>query len=84
MHNAGENIYGAKILNQEKIDSTKIIVPPIEEQSAITTFLDKKTALIDKAIENYQVQINKLKEYKSSLIDSAVTGKIKVIEEMDG
>ena len=34
---------------------------------------------IEIATNNIIVQIEKLKEYKATLIDSAVTGKIKVI-----
>lgn len=52
--------------------------PPIEEQKQIAYFLDKKTVQIDAAIALKQSEIEKLKEYKATLIDSAVTGKIKV------
>jgi type I restriction enzyme S subunit len=53
-------------------------LPPLPEQTAIAAFLDEKTTKIDTAISIQQQQIAKLKEYKSTLIDSAVTGKIKV------
>jgi len=56
----------------------KVILPPLPEQTAIAAFLDDKTAKIDKAIKLQEQQIEKLKELKSTLIDSAVTGKIKV------
>lgn len=52
--------------------------PPIEEQKQIADFLDKKTIQIDAAITFKQSEIEKLKEYKATLIDSAVIGKIKV------
>ena len=51
---------------------------PIEEQKRITNFLDAETAKIDKAGALIVAQIEKLKEYRSSLIYHAVTGKIKV------
>ena len=54
-------------------------LPPLQEQQAIATFLDKKTTQIDQAIKQHQTQINNLNEYKATLINSAVTGKIKVI-----
>ena len=78
VHNAGENIYGAKILNQDKINSAKIIVPPTGEQEAIYHFLDKSNLQIDHAIDLHQAQTHKLQEYKATLINSAVTGKIKI------
>ena len=52
--------------------------PPIEEQKQIVDFLDKKTAQLDDAILLKQSEIEKLKEYKATLIDSSVTGKIKI------
>lgn len=49
------------------------ILPPLNEQNAIAYFLDKKTALIDQAIEIKQKQIELLKERKQILIQKAVT-----------
>lgn len=51
----------------------KFLVPPSHEQTAIASFLDKKTALIDQAIEIKQKQIELLKERKQILIQKAVT-----------
>jgi type I restriction enzyme S subunit len=60
------------------IANSILVLPPKEEQSAIAAFIDKKTAQIDQAILNKQQEIEKLKELKASLINAAVTGKIKV------
>jgi type I restriction enzyme S subunit len=49
------------------------ILPPSEEQSAIATFLDKKTAQIDQAIARKERQIELLKEHRQILIHHAVT-----------
>ncbi|MBD3843449.1 MAG: restriction endonuclease subunit S, partial [Campylobacterales bacterium] len=68
--NANTNIYGAFLLNQDLIKNALIIFPPKEEQTKIASFLDEKTAKIDTAIELQQNYIDKLKEYKASLIDS--------------
>lgn len=65
-------------IKQEYINDVPIIDIPTSEQQNIVKFLDKKTAQIDDAISLKQSEIEKLKEYKSTLIDSAVTGKIKV------
>lgn len=52
--------------------------PSHSEQQSIAIYLDKKTTQIDKAIEQKQKLIEKLTEYKKSLIYEAVTGKIEV------
>ncbi len=53
-------------------------IPPISEQTAIVAHIEAQSTKIDQAISLQQTQIEKLKEYKVTLIDSAVTGKIKV------
>ena len=55
-----------------------IVLPPKEEQIQIVEYIETQTAKIDKAIELQQNYIAKLKEYKASLIDSVVTGKVRV------
>lgn len=53
-------------------------IPPLEEQKAIVTYLEEKTALIDKAIPVIEKEIELVSEYKTSLISSVVTGKVNV------
>lgn len=53
-------------------------VPPIAEQINIVDHIETQTTKIDQAITLQQTQIEKLREYKATLIDSAVRGKIKV------
>ena len=55
-----------------------IPVPPSKEQTNILLHIDIESSKIDKAIDLQQQQIDRLKEYKATLINSAVTGKIKV------
>ena len=57
-----------------------IIKPTKGEQSIIAEYLDKKCAEIDNAIKDKEQLIEKLTEYKKSLIYECVTGKRKVIE----
>lgn len=45
----------------------------VEEQQAIADYLDKKCAAVDRLMENQRLQIEKLKEYKQSVITEAVT-----------
>lgn len=56
-----------------------VAVPPLLEQKAIVTHVENEAKKIDQAISIKQDQIATLKEYKTSLINAAVTGKIKVI-----
>ena len=55
-----------------------IVIPPLVEQKEIITYLDKKTAEIDKQKAKIQQAIDRLKEYRTALITNAVTGKIDV------
>lgn len=59
---------------------TMVILPvvPLEEQRAIAEYLDRELAKSDQGIAVKEEQIAALKEYKTSLINAAVTGKIKV------
>jgi len=79
VQNASENIYGAKILNQDLIDGAKLVVPPLREQKMIAEFLDRKSAQIDAIKSKTKEIITHLKEYRTAIITSAVTGKIKVV-----
>lgn len=63
-------------LNSKDLLELPIAFPSLDEQSEIVAFLDKKCAAIDFAKERHQQLINKLEEYKKSLIYNAVTGKI--------
>lgn len=65
-------------LGTTDLRNAKFLIPPFEEQQLIAEFLENQSTKIDKAISLQQTQIEKLKEYKATLIDSAVTGKIKV------
>ena len=62
-------------LGVSSIERLKIFLPNIETQKNITHFLDKKCTAIDTAIEQKQMLIEKLTEYKKSLIYECVTGK---------
>ena len=52
------------------------IIPPFSEQQAIAQYLDEQCEAIDKTIMKIKDQIKLLKEYKTSLINEAVCGRI--------
>ncbi|AGS40769.1 Type I restriction enzyme, S subunit [Cycloclasticus zancles 78-ME] len=65
-------------LSQELLKNLLVALPPVKEQMKIFEYLEDISEKIDASISLQIEQIGKLKEYKSSLINSAVTGKIKV------
>lgn len=58
--------------------SIKVPVPPYEEQKTIAKYLDKKCSMLDKTINDRKSAIEKLQDYKKSLIYEVVTGKKEV------
>lgn len=67
-----------KHYTKEKVQNTPILVPPLSEQQSIANYLDQKCSEIDELISIKQQKIEKLKDYKKSLIFECVTGKRKV------
>ena len=51
----------------------ELLIPPKNEQQKISDFLDKKTAQLDKVKALLEEQIQKLKDYRASLIYKTVT-----------
>jgi len=52
--------------------------PPLSEQKEISAFIETASQKIERAIGLKQQEIEKLKEYKRSLINGVVTGKVRV------
>lgn len=74
----GVSFLGRWRIQTDKFLNFNIPVPPNEEQKEIADYLDKKCSSIDKLISNKEKLIEKLKEYKKSLIYECVTGKREV------
>lgn len=53
--------------------------PQLTEQTAIANYLDEQTAKIDRLSDTVRQTIDRLQEYRSTLITQVVTGKIKVV-----
>lgn len=70
---------GQKRVPSSFISNFLVALPKTDEQKEIVNYIETESNKIEKAIELKQLQIEKLKEYKTTLINSAVTGKIKVV-----
>ncbi len=71
--NAQENIYGAPLLNGERIANAHLLSPPLTEQRAIAAFLDGETAKMDALVVKKARLIELLQEERTALITRAVT-----------
>ena len=60
---------------KDKLSSMPIPLPSLSEQQTIASYLDEKCSEIDKLIVVKQKKIEKLTDYKKSIIYEAVTGK---------
>ena len=69
-------------LNFENFSKVDLFIPPIKEQREIANYVNSFMKSSDEGIKLLLAQIEKLKEYKTTLINSAVTGKIKITSEM--
>lgn len=67
---------GQPNISQDIIKNFKIPLPPLQEQKQIANFLDKKCEKINSVIEKTKRQIELVKEYKNTLINEAVCGRI--------
>jgi type I restriction enzyme S subunit len=69
------------MLSQSQIENVRFCMPSTREMNEIIEFLDKKTMEINSLIAKIIQVIEKLKEYRTTLISAAVTGKIDVRQE---
>ncbi len=74
----GTGSSGFMRLYTESFGDIKIPLPSIKEQLEINSYIKEQSVIIDRVVKIQQQQIEKLKEYKTILINSAVTGKIKI------
>jgi type I restriction enzyme S subunit len=71
---------GVPHLFQKDINNFVLILPPIEEQREIVRHLVSAKGHVNILMFKIECQIEKLKEYRQSIISEAVTGKIDVRE----
>lgn len=65
-------------INNKHIYPLEIALPPFNEQVQIDSYIKRNSMKISEACTSKEKEIEKLKELKASLINAAVTGKIKV------
>ena len=73
LHSSRLRLYSHMFFNME------LGFPSRSEQDEIIDILNISNSKIDKVIYLQQKEIEKLKEYKATLIDSCVTGKVRVV-----
>jgi type I restriction enzyme S subunit len=74
----------AKNIAQSDMLELLLPSPPLDEQHAIATYLDRETSKIDRMVAKVEQAIDRLQEYRTALITAAVTGKIDVRKESHG
>lgn len=79
-------LYSTTTINQLTNSTLKNMIIPytsdLKEQIALDRFLTLETEKIDQIIQKERRRIFLIKEYRNSLISSAVTGKIRITEDM--
>ncbi len=65
-------------MNYKDLKWLPVLAPPLAEQNQISQFIFGQTENIDRLVADITVQIEKLKEYRQSVISEAVTGKVAI------
>lgn len=63
-------------LNRETLADAVIPLPSVEEQQEIVEYIKRATASVDALAEHVEKHLERLGEYRSSLISAAVTGQL--------
>ncbi|EAK1781688.1 restriction endonuclease subunit S [Campylobacter upsaliensis] len=73
-----KEVCGVKVFSITKsiLKEIQCLLPPLQEQKQIANFLDEKCEKINSAIEKTKRQITLIKEYKNTLINETVCGRI--------
>ena len=67
-------------LTCEQLAQFRIPIPPREEQKQITSEYKRRTDAVNRLLSNVLEHIERLREYRSSLISAAVTGQLSIDE----
>lgn len=72
------NLVTRASLGQDLLKRLPVLLPPLDEQTAIAEYVDAQCAHIDALISKVEQAVLRLQEYRTALISAAVTGKIRV------
>jgi type I restriction enzyme S subunit len=64
----------------DQLGQIPLLVPPVEEQSAIVAYYAETTLELDRTIRTAEREIVLLNEFRSRLIADVVTGKLNVLD----
>ncbi|OOF64977.1 restriction endonuclease subunit S [Rodentibacter pneumotropicus] len=70
-------------VSAEKYNEFTLALPPLEEQIAIATYLDERTAYLDRLIAKQQALSEKLSEKRTALITEAVCGRFSINTDVE-
>ena len=70
---------GQPNISQDTIKNERVIIPPVQEQRSIVSFLNKMAIPIERSVLIAEKQISLLQERKQIIINDVVTGKVKVV-----
>tara|TARA_Y100000739_G_C20218861_1_gene289022 strand:- start:200 stop:523 length:324 start_codon:yes stop_codon:yes gene_type:complete len=73
---------GQEVVQTSYISNLKIPIPNFEEQNSIVEIINRRLDILDELIKKEHLRKSLLVEYRHSLISSAVTGKIRITEDM--
>ncbi len=76
-----EAAHGTKVIRMDRWRALPALIPPMVEQVAIAKFLDRETEKLDRLLAHVRAAIERLKQLRTGLVTSAVTGRIDVREE---
>jgi type I restriction enzyme S subunit len=65
-------------LNKNNVKEATVPIPPVSEQIALLKYLNDNTTSINNAIFKIESEINLIKEYKNSMINETITGKVDI------
>lgn len=69
------SVYGVKVFSvtQSTLSDSTVLLPPVEEQMIIASYLDHKVGKIDATIAEKELMLEDIKAYRSAIISEAVT-----------
>ena len=77
-----ESAHGTRKLETATLAGFLTPLPPYGEQVAIARFLDAQTRRLDELVRRAVAAIDRLQEYRTAIINAAVTGKVDVREPL--